>query len=118
MMKLRFQGRIDTIVALCRQAARALLVLPFNCARPLDFSQQTCDTLRPISRAAAGELPPTHDVGGMTRNPMRRTGPYLTALSVANAWSFNRLSKRLVMGATIQGSVSQTRPGPGLRQTT
>jgi hypothetical protein len=48
---------------------------------------------------------------------MRRTGPYLTALSVANARSFNRPSKRLVMCATIQGCVSQTRPGLGLRQT-
>jgi hypothetical protein len=73
--------------------------------------------LPPISRAAAGELPPTDDVGGMTRNPMRRTGPYLTAHNVANAWSFNRLSKRPVMCATIQDSVSQTRPVPGLRQT-
>jgi len=48
---------------------------------------------------------------------MHRSGPYLTALSIANAWSFNRLSRRVVMGATIQGSVSQTRPGLGLRQT-
>jgi hypothetical protein len=117
MMKLRFQGRIDTIVAPCRPPARALLLLRLSGARHLDFSQQICDTLRPISRAAAGELPPTHDVGGMTRNPMRRTGPYLTALSVANARSFNRLSMRLVMCATIPGSMSQTRPEPGLRQT-
>jgi hypothetical protein len=94
-----------------------LLLLRRSGARDLDFSSQVCDTLRPISRAAAGELPPTHDVGGMTRNPMRRTGPYLTALNVANAWSFNRLSKRPVMCATIQGSVSQTRLGRGLRQT-
>jgi hypothetical protein len=94
-----------------------LLLLRRSGARNLDFSQQVCHTLRPISRAAAGELPPTHDVGGMTRNPMRRTGPYLTALSVANAWSFNRLSKQLIMCATIQDSVSQTRPGLGLRQT-
>ena len=98
-------------------SARALLLLRRNGARDLDFSSQVWDVLRPISRAAAGELPPTHDVGGMTRNLMRRTGPYLTALSVANAWSFNRLSKQLVMCATIQGSVSQTRPGLGLRQT-
>jgi hypothetical protein len=49
---------------------------------------------------------------------MRRTGPYLTALSVAKAWSFHRPSNRLGMGAPIQDSVSQTRPGPGLRQTT
>jgi len=73
--------------------------------------------MRPISRAAAGELQPT-DVGGMTRNPMRHTGRYLTALSAANAWSFNRLSKRPVMCVAIQGSVSQTRFGLGLRQTT
>jgi hypothetical protein len=86
-------------------------------ARDLDFSSQVCHMLRLISRAAAGELPPTDDVGGVTRKPMRRPGPYLTALNVANAWSFNRLSKRPVMCATIQGSVSQTRPGLGLRQT-
>jgi hypothetical protein len=49
---------------------------------------------------------------------MRRTGPYLTALSVANAWSFNRPSKRLGMGVTIGDSVSQTRHGAGLRHTT
>jgi hypothetical protein len=96
-----------------------LLLLRRSGARDLDFSWQVCQTLRPISRAAAGKLPPTHDVGGMTRNPMHRSGPYLTALSVANAWPFNRLSKQLVMCATIQGSVSQTRPGRrGLRQTT
>jgi len=94
-----------------------LLLLRRCGARDLDFSQQVWHTLRPIGRAAAGELPPTHVVGGMTRNPMRRTGPYLTALSVANAWSFNRPSKPLAMRTTIQDSVSQTRPGPGLRQT-
>jgi hypothetical protein len=94
-----------------------LLLLFRSGARDLDFSHQVCDTLRPISRAAAGELPPTHVVGGMTRNPMRRTGPYLTALCAANAWSFNRLSKRLVMGVRILGSVSQTRHGLGLRHT-
>jgi type II secretory pathway component PulK len=70
--------------------------------------------LRPISRTVAGKLP---DTSGMKRNPMRRTSPYLTALSVANVWSFNRLSKRLGMCATIEGSVSQTRHGLRLRQT-
>jgi hypothetical protein len=94
-----------------------LLLLRRRGTGDLDLSRQVCDTLRSISRAAAGELPPTHDVAGMTRNPMHRSGPYLTALSVANASPFNRLSKRLVMRATIQVSVSHTRRGQGLRQT-
>jgi hypothetical protein len=52
----------------------------------------------------------------MTRNPMRRTGPYPIALSAANAW-FDRLSERLGTCAMIHGSVSQARHGQRLRQT-
>ena len=48
---------------------------------------------------------------------MRRTSPYLTALSVANVWSFNRPSERLGMCATIEGPVSQTRHGLRLTHT-
>jgi hypothetical protein len=48
---------------------------------------------------------------------MHRTDPYLIPLNTPNAWSFNRLSTRFVMCATIQVCVSQTRSGPGLRQT-
>jgi len=94
-----------------------LLFLRRSGALDLDFSYQICDTLRPISRTVAGKLPPIHDIGGMKRNPMRRTSPYLTALSVANVWSFNRPSKRLGMCATIEGPVSQTRHGLRLTQT-
>jgi hypothetical protein len=52
----------------------------------------------------------------MRENPMRRTGPYLTALNVAIARPFDRLSERLGMCASIEGSVSLTRPGARLRQ--
>jgi hypothetical protein len=83
----------------------------------LDFPKQICNTLPPISRAAAGELPPTHAVGGMTENPMRCPRPYPIALSVANARSFHRPCKRDLMGATIHGSVLPTRREARLRQT-
>jgi hypothetical protein len=116
-MKLQFQWRTGRIVALFRQASRALLFLRPSEPRDLDFSSRVCDTLRPISRAAAGERPPAHDVGGMTRIRMHRFGPYLTALSAANASPFNRPSKRGVMCVTIQVSVSRTRHGRRLRQT-
>jgi hypothetical protein len=85
-------------------------------AGDLDFSYQICDRLRPNSRTAAVKLPPTYNIGGMTRDPMRRTDLHLTALSVANAWSFNRPSKRLGMCEVIYGFMSRTRHEPRLRQ--
>jgi hypothetical protein len=94
----------------------ALLLLRPNGVLDLDFYQQICKTLRPISRAA-DELPPIYDIGGMKRNLMHRTSPYLTAPSVAKVWSFNRPSKRLGMCPTIEGFVSQTRHGLKPRQT-
>jgi hypothetical protein len=43
-----------------RQAPRALLLSRCSGALDLDFSYQICDTLHPISRTVAGELPPIH----------------------------------------------------------
>jgi hypothetical protein len=93
-----------------------LLLLRRRGARDLDFSYQICDRLRPNSRTVAVKLPPTYNIGGMTRDPMRHTDLHLTALSVANAWSFNRASKWLGMCAGFHGFVSQMRHEPRLRQ--
>ena len=105
------------IVAVFSKPLRALLLLRPNGVLDLDFYQQICNTLRPISRTVAGELPPIYDIGGTKRNLMHRTSPYPTAPSVAKVWSFNRPSKRLGMCATIEGPVSQTRHGLRLTQT-
>jgi hypothetical protein len=57
----------------------------------------------PASRIPVGKQPPRHHIGeidmtvGMTRTPMRRLGTTIDALCAANAWSFERPSKRFVM---------------------
>jgi len=113
-MELQFQPRISTIVAVLRKPVVLCCFLRRSGAPDLDFSRQVCDTLR---RSAAPWLASCRHhtaVAGMKRNLMRPINPHLTALSVANVWSF----KRPGMFATIEGSVPQTRRGPRLIQTT
>jgi hypothetical protein len=116
-MKLQFRRRVGTIIALPRCAALDLLLSCRGGPYHLDFSKQICNTLPPISRAAAGELPPTKQPGGMTETPMRCPRPYPFAIKIADARSFHRPRQRDLMGATIHGSVSPTRREARLRQT-
>ncbi len=65
----------------------------------------------PLAEESVGEPPTRPHIDHMTlaelmmRNPMRRLGTYITALSAANAWSFNRPSDRRAM-RVISGCLS------------
>jgi hypothetical protein len=54
---------------------------------------------RPADQKVVGKLSPRHHIDsvrhGMTRNPMRRLGTTIAALSAANAWSFKRPIERI-----------------------
>ena len=60
MMKLQFQPRMGTIVAVFGKPLALCCFLRRSSALDLDSSYQICDTLRPISRAVAGKLPLIH----------------------------------------------------------
>jgi hypothetical protein len=57
----------------------------------------------PADQSMVGKQPPRHHIDeidmtvGTTRNPMRRVGTTILALSAANAWSFKRPSDRHVV---------------------
>jgi hypothetical protein len=79
--------------------------------------------LRPLAESSVGKPPSRHHINGirldmslegMMRNPMRRLGTYISALSAAAAWSFNRPSDRCVMRVE-SGCLSHTKQQSGIR---
>jgi hypothetical protein len=87
------------------------LIFAACCFHCLDLSKNVCHTPRPQPHLAS-EAPLSSYIGGKMRNPMRRTGTHILALSAAAARPISRSCDWRSLFAAVGGSLHPTNERP------